>query len=249
MKKKGTILVALLLAVFVTAYSVSGTYAKYISSFDMADEARVAKWEFVFTNADGEELINDFNIDLFKESYESFNGTSTDTVSSESGVKVVAPGTFGEYLFNLDGTAETNYTVAIDATIDNDIVDGTYDPIFFRLDGGNWMNSADFEVELEELYANKVFEANDTLDKTHKIEWVWAFDTKNNISSTTGNQDDIYFNFDMPSFTTDDETDTYLAQPKTDGSYRKIDVNIVLTITQSELESNAWAKDVADLNS
>lgn len=249
MKKKMSLLGILLLAVVVTAFSVTGTYAKYISKFDMADEARVAKWEFVFTDEDGNEKENEFDIDLFKESYESFNGTSTDTVSSESGVKVVAPGTYGEYLFNLDGNAETNYTVGIAATIDNEIVDGSYNPIFFRLDGGNWMNSDDFEDELESLYDGKVFEAGDALDKTHKIEWVWAFDTKNNVSSSTGNQDDIHFNFDMPTFTTDDETDTYLAQAKADGSYRKINVNITLTITQSELESNAWTNSVNDLNS
>lgn len=247
MKKKMVALGALLLAVVLTGHSVSGTYAKYTSAFDLVDEARVAKWAFTL-NGD-EPTGTEIDMDLFKESYPSFDGASTDTVSSEAGVNVVAPGTFGEYLFTLDGSAETNYTVAMDATIDNEIVDGSYNPIFFRLDGGAWMNSSDFETALESLYAGKVFEAGDPLNnKTHKIEWVWAFDTKNNVSSATGNQDDLYFD-SMPTFTTDDELDTYLAQPKADDTYRTIKVNIKLTITQSELQSNAWVSDVADLNS
>ncbi len=249
MKKKMVVLGVLLLAVVLTGYSVSGTYAKYVSAFDLVDEARVAKWAFTLN---GDEPTNtEIDMDLFKESYESFNGTSTDTVSSEAGVNVVAPGTFGEYIFVLDGSAETNYTVDMVATIENEIVDGSYNPIFFRLDGGQWMNSSDFEDALENLYAGKVFEAGDPLNnKTHKIEWVWAFDTKNNVSSETGNQDDLYFGLsNMPTFTTDDELDTYLAQPKADDTYRTIKVNIKLTITQSELESNAWVNDVADMNS
>lgn len=46
MKKKMTVLGGLLLAALVSAYSVCGTYAKYISGVDAADEARVAKWSF-----------------------------------------------------------------------------------------------------------------------------------------------------------------------------------------------------------
>lgn len=64
MKKKMTVLGVLLMVVAITSYSVGGTYAKYISAFDAADEARVAKWTVDFEE-DSTYTIND----LFKESY------------------------------------------------------------------------------------------------------------------------------------------------------------------------------------
>ena len=45
MKKKIAVLGTLLMAVVITGYSVSGTYAKYVSEIDIEDEARVAKWK------------------------------------------------------------------------------------------------------------------------------------------------------------------------------------------------------------
>ena len=45
--KKMSVLTVLVMLVTLTAYSVSGTYAKYTSKIDMTDEARVAKWELL----------------------------------------------------------------------------------------------------------------------------------------------------------------------------------------------------------
>ena len=50
---------ALLVAVAVTSYSVSGTYAKYTTSKTYADSARVAKWGIGMTN----------EVDLFYSDY------------------------------------------------------------------------------------------------------------------------------------------------------------------------------------
>lgn len=231
--KKMGILAVLVMLVAVTFNAVGGTYAKYVSAFDLADEARVAQWKFDFTGTDEDTTTAGIQMDLFKDSYQG-SEAGTDVVSSESGIKVVAPGTFGEYTFKLAGNAETNYTVTVGAEIENEIVDGDYNPIFFRLDNGDWMNSDDFETELESLYSGKVFGANTGFDKTHKIEWVWAFDTASDADSTK-----TKFGADnMPEFTTDDEKDTALAQAKEDGSYRNITVDITLTVTQSELDAN-----------
>ena len=47
MKKRTMAVGGLLLAVAMTSYSVAGTYAKYTSKIDLADEARIAKWDLV----------------------------------------------------------------------------------------------------------------------------------------------------------------------------------------------------------
>lgn len=114
MKKKSMMLGGLLAAVAVTAYSVSGTYAKYISSVDLTDEARVAKWGFNTTN----------EIDLFGSSYVN-TGTkyvqafknSDDTIDN-----VVAPGTKGEATIALTGEMETRFNLSFNLVNAEDFV-------------------------------------------------------------------------------------------------------------------------------
>ncbi len=130
MKKKSMALGALLMAVAVTGYSVSGTYAKYTSSIDITDEARVAKWGFNATDKNGN-LTTENTIDLFSQSY-SINGTDNELkyVLSSNTDKVVAPGTKGSYEFQLEGEVETRYALlfAIDENKNTDIV------VYYSLD-------------------------------------------------------------------------------------------------------------------
>lgn len=139
--KKMSILAVLLVAVVVTTFSVSGTYAKYTSKIDTTDEARIAKWEF------GAAKVNDDNtttalsttqtntIDLFASSYkwngdkyvEAINGTD----------KVVAPGTEGEYTFKLVGNMEVRYNLDFKLAVENDFV------VYYDIDAnGNVINTS-----------------------------------------------------------------------------------------------------------
>ena len=52
----------LLVAVLLSTCVISGTFAKYVSTYDGTDSARVATWAF---EIDGEALANDFKFDLF----------------------------------------------------------------------------------------------------------------------------------------------------------------------------------------
>ncbi len=234
MKKKMGILGGLLMAVVVTGYSVAGTYAKYTSSLDFADEARVATWGFKLNGKTPEE-VKEMNIDLFQDSYEITKDSGDyDVVSKVKGQKVVAPGTRGEYTFNLTGTAETNYVVAFNATIVNTIKTADYNPIFFRLNDGNWMNAEEFETYLNETITNdtnKVYAANEELNETYKIEWMWAFDADDTTAPA--------------GFTSNDETDTYLA-----GQNGTVSLDVELTVTQSELaatDGNATRSPISNV--
>ncbi len=221
MKKKMTVLGGLLLAALVSAYSVCGTYAKYISSIDFVDEARVAKWEFE-VNGENPAAFNNFDIDLFKESYEIQNINHQFVVSSEPGVKVVAPGTEGEYALALTGTAETNYTVKLDnVEVENTIKTtdkngAEYSPIKFSLTVGGDpvltdVSIDDLKTELDKLYdGTDVYPANHKLNEELVISWKWDF-----VQAT---DEDEY-----------NKLDTYLAQEQ-----GTVSVKFGVTITQTQ---------------
>lgn len=128
MKKKMSVLVALVMAVAVTSYSVSGTYAKYTSNVDLTDEARVAKWSFTATDKEGNPITDTNKFKLFADSY-SYNGTRY-VKSMTEGQNVVAPGTSGEYTFKFKGNMEVRYTLDFDIDATNDFI------VYYKLADG-----------------------------------------------------------------------------------------------------------------
>lgn len=165
--KKMTILAVLLIAVAVTAYSVSGTYAKYTTTKESTDSARVAKWGIGVEN----------EIDLFAASYTG--------VQSADGANVVAPGTKGEYTFALTGAPETNYTLVVEATGTESAPIGR---IVYKLDedATEYTTIKDLSDAIEALYDNtKVYAANTSSASPHKISWAWAFDEGQDVADTT----------------------------------------------------------------
>lgn len=118
MKKKMSILSALVLAVTVTAYSVSGTYAKYTSAIDFADDARVAKWSF---DKVGGNNAAEYELDLFAKSYK-LDGETKNWVSAFNNDNVVAPGTTGTTTMQLNASIETAFTVDYTMSAVNDFV-------------------------------------------------------------------------------------------------------------------------------
>ena len=203
MKKKMVILGTLLMAVVATSYSVSGTYAKYVSEVSIADEARVAKWEIGLT-ADSKK-----DVKLFKESYDV--STATGVVKSLGSIKdiskVVAPGTSGKYTFALSSNIETNYKITVTATGDNNVVlkedetdanKVTYNPIKFYLshssaldipDTSAWYDFDTLKAELNKLYSKEdgskiVYAPGQTPEGSYTIHWAWDFETGHDAEDT-----------------------------------------------------------------
>ncbi len=190
MKKKMFLLIALLVAVTLTSYSVSGTYAKYVSKITDTDEARVAKWGFT-----GDESIT---VDLFKDSYSH--------VKNGGGTKIIAPGTSGSYAFKLDSTtfpqdlAEVDYEIDVEATITDKIGrlvywlddDATYDLATNKITKtGTTYTSSDLD-SLKTAISNKMKVQVLTTDenvkntieaKTTTLHWAWVYDDESNSGS------------------------------------------------------------------
>jgi len=186
--KKMSLLTALIAAVAVTAYSVSGTYAKYTSTFTGSDSARVAQWAFQFKE-DGKEASNNFTFDLFNTINDTTDGSAETDVMNKTadGKTVIAPGTKGSFSIDIMNNSEVtaNYDIAFaDSTNASNI------PVEFKVTTGavvsDWMS-------FDELKAYKLSGETDkrvTLDmndgSTSKItvEWKWDYESTKGEAAT-----------------------------------------------------------------
>lgn len=135
MKKIKTMRIAsvLLIAVLLTTSIISGTFAKYVTTGEVADNARVAKFGVVVSGSGNLFAENYFavNSDLVQSGYSNHPATgdvsllpaATLTVESSNGDKLVAPGTKNDRGLTLDitGAPEVDVTVKFDLVINDEI--------------------------------------------------------------------------------------------------------------------------------
>ena len=102
----------LLVCVLLTTSVISGTFAKYVTSAEATDSARVAKWGI---------SMNSTGSDTFVGLYDS----SVDAIDDKD---VVAPGTSRSAVYQISGQPETDYVVTFKGTMIHDIYlgKGTY---------------------------------------------------------------------------------------------------------------------------
>lgn len=182
MKKKMSILAALVLAVIVTGYSVSGTYAKYTSTFNgTSDTARVAKWAFKvgdLADSSAAGASNTFTFNLF-DTIKDTDGSVEADVASKNTDKVIAPGTQGEFTIALQNLSEVTAMYGIDYTVVND---GNI-PIEFSNDGSTWSNDIT-DVTASETTTKLAMNAGSDTEVT--IKWRWAFDGNDTTDTDLG---------------------------------------------------------------
>lgn len=189
MKKNTMMRVAsvLLVAVLLSTCAISGTFAKYVTSEQGADSARVAKW--------GVELVVDSFV-LFADDYETddntFNGTYSVSSAGADGDAVLAPGTKGTFAdIEITGTPEVAVDVKVEATVnlsDNwkDEAGKFYCPVVVTVGntaicGLTYNDVTDFENAIATAIGNysKQYDPNQDLsriDANFDISWEWAFD-------------------------------------------------------------------------
>lgn len=232
------------IAALLSTSALSGTLAKYTTSVNSEDSARVATWGFTQSSID--------ITDLFKDAYD-------ETVKSS--VNVIAPGTTGSETFKFvySGTENApevkyNFTVSTkDSTIAEDIK--TNKDIVWQLDNGNEGTWDDLLSSIQALAGTSgtkdaskesttVTYNPNTLptefpkaEKEHTITWKWKF----NDSSSTENK--YWVKNDGTVTTTDpnestgytamtqDQYDTYM------GNKAKLDsVKLKITITATQID-------------
>lgn len=99
----------LLVATLLTTSIISGTFAKYVTTANGSDNARVAKWGITMDNG----------ADMFSDTYDA---NATTTVDSNDDAKVVAPGTYGSTTYTVSGAPETSYRITFEASNIKDVL-------------------------------------------------------------------------------------------------------------------------------
>ena len=222
MRKNKTMRIAslLLVAVLMTTCIISGTYAKYVTSGEVSDTARVAKFGVTVTATS----------DLFKAEYATDDTSYTGSLSvkASNDDDVVAPGTKGNIsAAGLSGKPEVavrvSYeNVAFDLGDGWEVDDNYYCPLVIKVndtkfDGLAYTSVEDFEAAvvaaIEGVTAD--FDPNTDLstatDGSVAISWEWPFEG-------TG--------------TTCDEYDTALGNAAADGSAATVKLAYDVTVTQ-----------------
>ena len=172
----------LLVCVLLTTSVIGGTFAKYITTDNDTDTARVAKWGVtVDVEVDGA-FATEYDADT-KDLKDVAEAAITKTVASTD--KVLAPGTKGTLLSKatITGTPEVAGKVTKVATVDLGdkwVVDGAYycPLIINKVDGKDYTSVEDFEDAIEaSLNEEFYFSANADIGATKTVAWEWPFST------------------------------------------------------------------------
>lgn len=174
MKKNKMMRIAsvLLVAVLLSTCAISGTFAKYVTSAEGSDSARVAKWDFKVNNTTANS--NNFTFDLFKTVNDSDGNAETDIKFTDG--TIIAPGTKGSFEIVLKNDSEVTAEYVIDYTVTNT----NNIPVVFSLDGQDWKSNIN---ELDVTTPVKV--AIGATAPIITVHWMWAFDGNNDEGDTT----------------------------------------------------------------
>lgn len=163
--KKLSILAVLVMLVTITTYSVSGTYAKYTSSFEGTSTATIAKWDVKVGDVTNKSASNVFEFDLFK-TIKDADGSDEDDVAADR----IAPGTSGEFEIKLANNSEVN--AAYDITFTKT---GTEIPLEFTV-----VDGTDEKTGLSSITATPI---NRGGEATVTVKWVWPFNDEGDDTS------------------------------------------------------------------
>lgn len=179
----------LLVAVLLSTCAISGTFAKYVTTANGTDTARVAKWGVTITTT------GDMFGDAYKDGVVNFvDDENVDTITVQAdteGTNVVAPGTNGTLAaYDVAGTPEVDVEVTYTAelTLTGWEVDGAvYCPIVFNVNGTEYKIDAtndtiaklELAVENAIVAATQKYHTNADLSAVEDdlvVTWAWAFD-------------------------------------------------------------------------
>ena len=156
--KRKTLLIALLVLSVVATGALIGTLAKYVRTGNVADDAVAAKFGLNVPTA----------IDLFSDVYENVE-------ADVKGKKIIAPGTSGQYTFQVTGTSEVAYTVSANIAVTYSEEWDGYAPLKFSINGTNWTDLEEFKTNLSNALASEIMQPGDAYANTQTIYWKWPF--------------------------------------------------------------------------
>ena len=158
-KNKKTALIGLLILCVLATGAFIGTLAKYVTSQGVTDSANVAKFGLNIPTA----------INLFSDSY-------TNVKADVDGNRIIAPGTEGQYKFEVTGTSEVAYKVSADIMITYSEEWDGYAPLLFSINGTEWTDDLEeFQTNLSNALASEIMAPGDAYASTQTIHWKWPY--------------------------------------------------------------------------
>lgn len=191
MKKHNMMRVASALAV-VTLLStslISGTLAKYVSTFEKSSTAQVAKWAFNVSEKDKTET-KAFTFDLFK-NITDLDGQKEDDVKGDY---VIAPGTAGQITLTLKNESDVTASYQIVFTENSRNLPGGVSRIplkyaIIKGDGTPDEDTDDWTTSIENLKQGTTSKiklpANSTDEQADTYTVYWKWDYKGNDATDT----------------------------------------------------------------
>lgn len=206
MKKNIAMRVAAILFILtmISTCAFSTTFAKYVTSANTEDSARVAKWGVV--------VSANMN-DLFEKGYMTDNTATTEqasaTVLTSADYQMLAPGTMDSQVDAIAVTGTPEVAVKLDysctVTFTNWTIDANdYCPLVititvgttpkdFKIDGTNIHTVAELKTAIETYCNNdidKTYQPNVDLKDNNDISiaWAWAYEGDNAKDTALGNQ-------------------------------------------------------------
>lgn len=186
MKKNNVMRIAsaLLVAVLLTTCAISGTFAKYTTSFSGNSAARVAKWGFTDpTNV---------TFDLFADTYNDGAIASLETDDQGNKVNVIAPGASGSFSITLVEAEEVRatevaYRFNVDITKSNETNDVLLAKLVWKLDGQKVGTNGTFEELQAAINAldGEYLPGTAPSATTLNISWEWVFEVESNTTDAS----------------------------------------------------------------
>ena len=189
MKKNKMMRIAsvLLVAVLLTTCAISGTFAKYVTSKESTDTARVAKFGVDLGVTVDSAFATEYDADVTVTDKDGAAIAKTVVASSTDQDNLVAPGTKGDLMASatIAGTPEVAVNVKQEATLvlTGWEVNGTYYcPLVITVDGDkfygmDYTSAADFIAAVEAALDSDVnYAPNTDLTESHSVTWAWAFE-------------------------------------------------------------------------
>ena len=177
----------LLVAVLLSTCAISGTFAKYVTSKESTDTARVAKFGVdLGVTVDGA-FATEYDADTTATDKLGVAIAKTVVASSTDSDNLVAPGTKGDLMASatIAGTPEVAVNVKQEATLvlTGWEVNGTYYcPLVITVDGTkfygmDYTSAAEFIAAVEAALDSDVnYAPNTDLTESHSVTWAWAFE-------------------------------------------------------------------------
>jgi hypothetical protein len=177
----------LLVAVLLSTCAISGTFAKYVTSKESTDTARVAKFGVdLGVTVDGA-FATEYDADVTVTDKDGAAIAKTVVASSTDQDNLVAPGTKGDLMASatIAGTPEVAVNVKQEATLvlTGWEVNGTYYcPLVITVDGTkfygmDYTSAAKFIADVEAALDSDVnYAPNTDLTESHSVTWAWAFE-------------------------------------------------------------------------